>query len=433
MNQADSRFRLSDDLARELAEKFGTPLYVVHEATVRDRVSQYKTALQANYPKTEVSYASKANSTFAVLKTVYSQGASIDVASEGELRAAMLAGIPASSCHLHGNNKKPEEMIYALEQGVSHIAIDNFPEIETISQLINGKTYQAKYFLRLAPGVDPKTHARISTGQSDTKFGFNITDGSAEKALLRCVELGIPVQGVHCHVGSQLMDEEAQRAGGEFLAEFAASMKAKHGVVLERIIVGGGLGVKYTNDDDPVSIGDYCQRIIDAMKPILAAADMQPLIGMEPGRSIVGEAGVTLYTVGVIKSVPIAEGKRRTYVAVDGGLSDNPRPAMYEAKYEVAAIKQSDNPIENQIVTVCGKHCETDNLFENVEVPSDLQVGDLLQVLSTGAYNSTMASNYNRYPRPATVLIRHNGKAELVTRRDSWEEMFNKELVPGDL
>ena len=445
MNHNDSRFKLTDVQARELSEQFGTPLYVLDERTIRDRIRQYVNALDRVYSKTEVSFAAKANSTLAVLKIASQEGATIDVASEGELRAARKAGIPASKCHVHGNNKKREELKFALDLGVSHIAIDHFGEIEMIADLLEERSLDLTqtpsntvFLLRLAPGVDPKTHARISTGQSDTKFGFNITDGSAEKSLLRCLELDVPVDGVHCHVGSQLMDEEAQRAAGEFLAEFAANMKVKHGFVTNRIIVGGGLGAKYLDQDEPLPIREYCERIIRAMQPILDKTDLEPIIGMEPGRSIVAEAGVTLYTIGVIKSVPISPGKTRTYVAVDGGLSDNPRPAMYEAKYQVQTTAlnapTSNNSVKGtQTVTVCGKHCETDTLFADVELPSDLAPGDLVQVFTTGAYNSTMASNYNRFPRPATVLIRHNGAYEQIVRRDTWEEMFDKETVPGDL
>jgi diaminopimelate decarboxylase len=432
---------LTETLARELCEQFGTPLYVVDERSIRDRIRQYHNALDRTYSKTELSFACKANSTLAILKIANQEGATIDVASEGELRAARKAGVPASKCHLHGNNKKREELKFALDQGVSHVAIDHFCEIDLIAELCEDRLadlsvlpYQTSYFLRLAPGVDPKTHERISTGQSDTKFGFNIADGSAEKALLRCIELSIPVDGIHCHVGSQLMDEEAQLAAGVFLSEFAVDMKAKHGFITNRIIVGGGLGAKYLDSDEPLGIRDYCQRVIGGMLPVLKQAGLDPIIGMEPGRSIIAEAGVTLYTIGVIKTVPISEGKTRTYVAVDGGLSDNPRPAMYEAKYAIQGIGlEAQTSVKTQTVTICGKHCETDTLFPDVELPDDIAPGDLIQVLTTGAYNSTMASNYNRYPRPATVLIRHNGAYEQIVRRDSWEEMFNKETVPGDL
>ncbi|MEI7987143.1 MAG: diaminopimelate decarboxylase [Armatimonadota bacterium] len=440
MNHTDSRFKLTDVQARELCEQFGTPLYVLDERTIRDRFRQYHNALDRVYGRTELSYASKANSTLAVLKIASQEGATIDVASEGELRAAMKAGISASKCHMHGNNKKREELLFALKHGISHIVIDHFGEIAMIAELIEDRRYdltqlpyQTDYLLRLAPGVDPKTHARISTGQSDTKFGFNIADGSAEKAVLDCLERGISVDGIHCHVGSQLMDDEAQHAAGEFLAEFAAEMKSKHGVVMSRIIIGGGLGAQYLDDDEPLAIREYCERVVGGMTPILEKAGLEPIIGMEPGRSIVAEAGVTLYTVGAIKTVPIALGSTRTFVAVDGGLSDNPRPSMYDAKYAVVTV-QSEAKSESQMtVTVCGKHCETDSLFVDVKVPSNIQAGDLLQVFTTGAYNSTMANNYNRYPRPGTALIRHNGTYELIVRRDSWEEMFDKETVPGDL
>ncbi len=448
MNHNDSRFQLTQTQARELCEQFGTPLYVLEERSIRDRIRQYHNALDRAYPHTELSFASKANSSFAVLKIADQEGATIDVASEGELRAALCAGVPAKHCHMHGNNKKRAEILFALEQGVSHIVIDHMGEIDLIADLseereldLTNQPYTTALLLRLAPGVDPKTHVRISTGQSDTKFGFNIVDGSAEQALLKCIERNVGVDGIHCHVGSQLMDEEAQRAAGEFLAEFAAEMKAKHDYSFNRIIVGGGLGAKYLDSDEPIGIREYCERIISAMKPILTKANIKPIIGMEPGRSIVAEAGVTLYTVGVIKTVPISDGKTRTYVAVDGGLSDNPRPAMYEAKYDIR-VAYADRPENNtrngdvtplETVTVCGKHCETDNLFVDVEVPNDIQAGDMIQVLTTGAYNSTMANNYNRYPRPATVLIRHNGTYEQIVRRDSWEEMFDKETVPGDL
>ena len=440
MNHTDSRFKLTDVQARELCEQFGTPLYVLDERSIRDRFRQYHNALDRVYGRTELSYASKANSSLAVIKIASQEGATIDVASEGELRAAMKAGIPASKCHMHGNNKKRSELEFALKQGISHIVIDHFGEIGMIAELIEERKldltlpeFQTHFLLRLAPGVDPKTHARISTGQSDTKFGFNIADGSAEKALLDCLEGEIPVDGIHCHVGSQLMDDEAQRGAGEFLAEFAADMKSKHSFIANRIIVGGGLGAKYLDGDEPLPIREYCERVVGGMTSILKKAGLEPIIGMEPGRSIVAEAGVTLYTVGAIKTVPISPGETRTYVSVDGGLSDNPRPSMYEARYSIGIIPSTVRVDDQITVTICGKHCETDSLFVDVMVPENIQAGDLLQVFTTGAYNSTMASNYNRYPRPATVLIRHNGTYEQIVRRDSWEEMFDKELVPGDL
>jgi len=290
-----------------------------------------------------------------------------------------------------------------------------------------------KVVLRLAPGVDPVTHAKISTGQADTKFGFNIADGSAERAARRCLELGLNLYGFHCHVGSQLLDPEAQRSGGELIARFAVEMKEQLGFSASYLNVGGGLGVAYTAGDQPMGMPEYCRLVVQAIASTLEGSGIDPILGQEPGRSLVAESGVTLYRVGVIKTVPSKALGHRTYVGVDGGLSDNPRPALYGSKYTVERVSSvlADGP--NRSYTVSGKHCETDKLFEEVPLPADLAVGDLLQVLCTGAYNSSMASNYNRYPRPATALLREDGTHTLIQRRDSWDEMLAREILPTDL
>lgn len=426
----DTRFRLSEPQARELAETYGTPLYVVDEAHFRQRIQTYYEGFRAASPTGELSFATKANSTAALIKIAYQEGCSIDVASEGELRAALLAGVPASACHLHGNNKQISELTFALEQGIGMIVVDNFEEIEELGTRDLG--LGTKIVIRLAPGVDPVTHAKISTGQADTKFGFNITDGSGEKATGRCLELGLPLIGYHCHVGSQLLDPEAQISGGELIAKHAAEMKAKHGFETTYLNVGGGLGVRYTDGDIPMSHAEYCREIVAAVNRALEGSGLKPKLGQEPGRSLIGESGVTIYRVGSVKTVPAKEIGTRTYVAVDGGLSDNPRPALYGSKYtveRVAPIRDSGDAT----FTISGKHCETDKLFGDVVLPPDLQAGDLLQVLCTGAYNSSMASNYNRYQRPATALIRPDGSHTLIQRRDSWEEMLAREILPEGL
>lgn len=431
----DSRFRLTPTQAEELASTYGTPLYVIDENHFRERIRAYLTAFRSVAPKSELTYASKANSTLALLAIAASEGCAIDVASEGELRAALAAGVPANRTHLHGNNKTEEEIRFALDHGVSHIVVDHFGEIEMIHRLLQDAvatdTYrETKLVLRLAPGVDPVTHAKISTGQADTKFGFNIADGSAEKATARCLELNLPLIGFHCHVGSQLLDPEAQCSGGELIARFAVEMKKKFNFKATYLNVGGGLGVVYTANDSPMPMSDYCRLIVESIESALEGSDLDPVIAQEPGRSLIAESGVTLYRVGVIKTVPAKERGTRTYVCVDGGLSDNPRPALYNSKYTVEPLKQGE---ETQTVTVSGKHCETDKLFEDIVLPTGLVAGDLLQVLSTGAYNSSMASNYNRYPRPATALIRLDGSHTLIQRRDSWDEMLAREIVPSDL
>ncbi len=453
----DDRYRLSQPQARQLAEQFGTPLYVLDESHYRNRIRTYLAAFRAAYPKTELSFASKANSTLAVLAIAHQEGCGIDVASEGELRAALKAGVPAKDCTFHGNNKSRAEIAFAMEQGIGAIVIDHFHEIDTVAELIGGST---QIVLRLAPGVDPVTHHKISTGQADTKFGFNIADGSAERATRECLDKGLPLKGFHCHVGSQLLDPEAQRAGGELIARFALEVGEKLGFKATYLNLGGGLGVRYTLDDHPTPLAEYFQLLVDSVRDVLGG--IEPVLGQEPGRALVAESGVTLYTVGVVKTVPIDEHETRTYVAVDGGYTDNPRPSLYGAAYEVHRIAKRHNDEEvgtgaitlmehggmmpliasagahcpddapPMTCTVSGKNCETDMLFPDVELPCDTGPGDLLQVLCTGAYNSSMASNYNRYPRPATVLIRPDGKFFLAQRRESFDEMLSREALPED-
>lgn len=428
----DPRFRISPTQAREIADRFGTPLYVIGEAHFRARIRRYRAAFEATWPKAEIAYASKANSTLAVLAIAHQEGCVIDVASEGELRAALAAGVPASRCHLHGNYKSRREIQVALELGVGRVVADNFGELDLLAEHIQGSS-GTKIVLRLAPGVDPITHHKISTGQADTKFGFNIGDGSAEKATVRALELGLPVSGFHCHVGSQLLDPEAQQSGAELIAQFAADMKRKHGFEAAYLNVGGGLGVTYTEGDVPTPVELYCAAISASVAAGLGDSGLDVTLGQEPGRSLIGESGVTLYRVGPVKTVPSPSRGLRTYVAVDGGLADNPRPALYGAKYELDVVNTNPGDEGNIVATVSGRHCETDMLFEDIQIPARTGPGDLMQVLCTGAYNSSMASNYNRYARPATVLIRENGESVLVQRPETWDEMFARESLPKDL
>jgi len=411
----ETRFVLGDEQVRSLAAQFGTPLYVIDEKHLRDRARRFVRAWDG-----DVSFASKANCTLAVLKTVYAEGCSVDAASEGELRFALKAGVPAAACRLHGSNKSQAELDFGIEVGVGKIVVDCFEEIERLV----GRNRVPDLLLRLAPGVDPKTHSKISTGQADTKFGFSMAD--APRAVARCLELGLPLIGYHCHVGSQLLDPEAQITGAETLAKFAVAMKREQGFEAKFINVGGGLGVRYTSDDRPMEIEDYCRAVRAALDEALNG-ELSPAFGMEPGRSIVAESGVTVYTVGVVKTA----GTGRVYVGVDGGLSDNPRPVMYSAKYDL--VWHSGSSSGTKTVTVSGKHCETDALFADVQAPTGVAAGDLVQVLCTGAYNSSMASNYNCYPRPATVFLRESGEAVVVQKRESWEQLLQRDVLPEGL
>lgn len=427
---SDDCFRLPESQARDLAESFGTPVYVVDEAHFRARIRRYRAAFAAADPDGEITFASKANSTLALLAIVHEEGCLIDVASEGEFRAALRAGVPPGRCHLHGNNKQLAELDFAFSQGIGQIVVDHIGEIEAIGALARSRPCP-ELVLRLAPGVDPMTHAKISTGQADTKFGFNVADGSAERATRRALELGLPLGGFHCHVGSQLLDPEAQISGGQIIAEFAVRMWRETGFAAKVLNVGGGLGIRYRDSDRPMAVEAYCEAIVRSVRQSLAGTDLRSRLVQEPGRSLVGESGVTLYTVGVVKRVPAKEVGTRVYVAVDGGLSDNPRPALYGSPYPVERVSPQTNA-GLMTVTVSGKHCETDRLFPDIGLPADVKPGDLLQVLCTGAYNSAMASNYNRYPRPATVLLTKDGPT-VVQRRESWDELFAREEIPANL
>lgn len=429
-------FELSTERAQRIAAEFGTPAYVVDESSLRKTIRRYVAAFRAAYPQSEVTFASKANSTAAIVKIAHQEGCKIDAASEGEFRAALLAGVPAADCHLHGNNKSHSEIEFALARGIGQIIVDHFGEIDFLaSKLPFGKT---QVLLRLAPGVDPLTHAKISTGQADTKFGFNVADGSAKRAVEMSLAAGLPLVGFHCHVGSQLLDPSAQITGGQILAQFAAEVKSQLGFEAKVINIGGGLGVPYTAQDTPMPVETYCQEVVKAIQAEWSDPHFQPILVQEPGRSLVAASGVTLYSVGAIKSVPAHSG-RKAYVAVDGGLSDNPRPALYGSRYTVkpiltgstspyslgAALNVSSGSVK---ATISGKHCETDRLFEDAELPAELSEGDLLQVLCTGAYGSSMASNYNRFLRPPTVLIRESGEMKLIQNRETYDQLFAREV-----
>ncbi|MBS1721592.1 MAG: diaminopimelate decarboxylase [Armatimonadetes bacterium] len=409
-----TRFTLSEQQARLLAAQFGTPLYVVSEPHLRSRIRAFK----ESWPG-DVSYASKANSTLAVIKIAHAEGCTIDVASEGELRAALLAGVPASECRLHGSNKSLAELAFAIDSGIGKIIVDCLEEVDRIASLGTS----TPLVLRVAPGVDPKTHAKISTGQVDTKFGFPMSKALA--AVEACMGKGLNLTGFHCHVGSQLLDPEAQILGAEAIAGLAIDALHAHGLRTSYLNVGGGLGVRYTGEESPMEVHEYCGAVLDVVRQKLDGR-LDPVLGMEPGRAIIAESGVTLYEVGVVKEA--ASG--RVYVSIDGGMSDNPRPALYGSEYELA---WHPSGTETRTVTVSGKHCETDTMFKDVVAPVGVKPGDLLEVLSTGAYNSSMASNYNRLPRPATVLLRSSGNPEVVQERETWDDLFRREVVPQGL
>ncbi|HWP31809.1 MAG TPA: diaminopimelate decarboxylase [Fimbriimonadales bacterium] len=419
---------LGEFSAEELAQEFDTPLYVVDGEEFRQTIRRFVKTLSDIYPNSCTVYAAKANSALGVLQIAESEKLYVDVASEGELEAAIRAGFPPKRIYLHGNNKSERELTRAVEIGIKAIVLDNFYEIEKLANICKNKTKITDVIVRCAPGVDPETHEAISTGQEDTKFGFNIADGSAERAVKEILRHpSMRLIGFHCHVGSQLLDSKAHRAAGERLARFAISLRKEIGDI-EEINLGGGLGIRYTEEDNPEPVEVFLKNSIEATLAPFENAKTLPKICFEPGRFLIGEAGTTLYRVGVIKTVPISEKRKtRTYVVVDGGLADNPRPQLYNARYiainATRADKEHDAPFR-----IAGRHCETDTLIPEAKLPETTTVGDVIAVQCTGAYNFSMSSNYNRYPRPAMIIIEGKEK-RLAVKRETLDDLFRNEMI----
>jgi diaminopimelate decarboxylase len=416
-----------------LAAEFGTPLYVIDEADIRAKCRAYRKAFEKHYPKNQLYYASKAFLTLTMARIVAEEGLNMDVASLGELYVALQAGFPPERIALHGNNKSSEELRMAMESGIGHIVVDNFLELEMLTRMARERGTTAEVMVRAAPGVDPHTHRLIRTGQSDTKFGFNIADGSALNAIRQILATPeLRFLGIHCHIGSQLLDAETHAQAAEIMVGLMRAIRDETGVTVEKLNIGGGLGVRYLFWHQPPDFEEFARQITTPLKAALDAAGLPyPELQQEPGRSLVGEAGTTLYTIGAIKTVPIQEDPgTRTYVAIDGGMSDNPRPQLYDSVYECLLANRAGEEA-NCIVTIAGKHCETDILIWNVRLPKP-QSGDLLAVQTTGAYNHAMASNYNRFLRPAVVLVAE-GQADLIVEREELPDLVRHERIPDRL
>lgn len=407
------RLRIGGRDVEELAQEFGTPLFVYDEEDVRARARRYVEAFGAG----NVSYAGKAFLCRALVQVLREEGLELDVASGGELQVGLDGGMPASSMLFHGNNKSEAELTRALAVGVGRIVVDSFDELDRIEAIVATGASAPTVLLRVTPGIDAHTHVAIATGVEDTKFGFSIAAGAALEAVARAQEsAAIRLQGLHCHIGSQIDQLAAYGRAAEVMASFAATAEARTGATIAEFDLGGGLGIPYAGGDPVSDIGEYAAELRRAFEAAVATAGLRsaPRLTVEPGRSIVGPAAITIYRVGTVKDLPGI----RTYVAVDGGMSDNPRPALYGATYETFVPTRADAP-RGRVVTVAGKHCEQGDLVaQDANVPVDLQVGDLLATPATGAYGYAMASNYNKVPRPAVVFVR-DGTARLVIRRET--------------
>jgi len=414
---------------QDLAGRFGTPLYIVDEALVRQRAREYVQAFAASGLKFQVAYASKAFCVMAMCALAEQENLSLDVVSEGELYTALKAGFPAQRIHFHGNNKTPDEINMALDAGIGCFVVDNFTELSLLNALAADKGKRVNILLRITPGVEAHTHDYISTGQQDSKFGFDLGNGTAFQAVKQALDQpSLTLLGVHSHIGSQIFEVEGFRMAVDKVAQFAVQVRAELGYTFQVINLGGGFGIRYTEGDTPLPVAQYVEAITGAIKSNFSQADYPlPEIWVEPGRSMVGDAGTTLYTVGTSKDIPGV----RKYLAVDGGMTDNPRPALYGSKYDaLLANRATERPTET--VSVAGKCCESgDMLIWDLELPK-AQPGDLLAVFCTGAYNYAMASNYNRIRRPAVVFVK-DGQADLAVKRESLDDIVGNDVIPERL
>lgn len=415
----------------QLAQEFQTPLYVYDEELIRNRCRAYMQAFQESGFSFQVAYASKAFCTMAMCKLVEEEGLSLDVVSSGELYTALQAGYPAERIHFHGNNKSFEEITMGLDAGIGCFVADNFCELAILSEQAELRNQPVSVLLRITPGVEAHTHEYISTGQQDSKFGFDVMSGQALEAIQFCLESKfINLLGVHSHIGSQIFETDGFIIAIERITELLAKAKEQYQFVSTVLNVGGGFGIRYVEGDTPLEPKDYVLAITSTVRKSFDEHKLPiPELWIEPGRSIVGDAGTTLYQIGSSKQIPGV----RKYVSVNGGMTDNLRPALYQAEYE-AALANRMNDEATETVSIAGKCCESgDMLIWDVALPP-VQSGDILAVPCTGAYGYSMANNYNRIARPAVVFI-NKGKAQIVVERETLADLVKQDrlLSPAEL
>ncbi len=409
----------------ELSKKFGTPLYVFDEDTLRSRCREFKTEFTRRYSDTIIIYASKAFLNLAVANILKEEGLGLDVVSGGELSIAQSVDFPKEQVYFHGNNKTADELKLALDWGIGRIVVDNLHELELLNSLARKKGAKQDILLRLNPGVDPHTHRHTTTGILDSKFGFPLANGQAETAVSRAVTASnLKLVGLHFHLGSPIPETAPYQTAINLVLNFAKEMKERHDLSLDEFSAGGGFAVRYTVDQQPSHIADYAEAITT---DVLSLADKlglaRPKLTIEPGRAIVAQAGVSLYTVGSIKDIPGV----RKYVCVDGGMGDNIRPALYEARYEaLVANKVGDD--ESTTVTIAGKYCESGDILAREVRLAPVSAGDIIAIPVNGAYSIPMSSNYNMVPRPAIVMVK-DGKARLIRKRETYKDLTRLDVI----
>ncbi|MDE5943580.1 MAG: diaminopimelate decarboxylase [Clostridia bacterium] len=416
--------------AIDLVKRFGTPLYVFDEAHIRNMMRVYKNTLKSEYGGNgQVLYASKAFACLAVYAIARQESIGVDVVSGGELYTALKAGFDAGQIYMHGNNKLLNELELAVDSKVGCIVVDSFREADILNGLAAKRKVMQNVLIRINPGIEAHTHEFVQTARTDSKFGFSVSDGAAEEITLHILsKKNLCLKGYHCHIGSQIFEKQSFVLAAEKVMDFMAGMKNKHGYIAETLNIGGGFGIWY-NDDDPklkyADYADYLKSLITAVKNKAKQHSLkEPYLVIEPGRSIVGEAGVTLYTVGAIKEI---QGIKK-YVAIDGGMFDNPRYALYQSKYTVLLANRASEK-NTEKVSVAGKCCESGDLIAvDVALPK-AESGDIMAVLSTGAYNYSMASNYNRNLIPPAILVK-DGKAEYIIKPQTYDDVIRNDAVP---
>ncbi|MBQ9747605.1 MAG: diaminopimelate decarboxylase [Clostridia bacterium] len=404
----------------ELAEAYGTPVILIDEDRVRARIREYRDTLRACIGESSMPlFASKALSFKELYRIVASEGVGTDIVSPGELYTAVCAGFPMERAFFHGNNKTDADIAYAIQNGIGYFVVDNPEELDAIDTEAGRAGIRQKILLRITPGIDPHTHQKISTGGVDSKFGSAIETGLAERITRMALDKeNIELCGFHCHIGSQIFEIEPFVLAADIMIGFLADMRDKLGFTASVLNLGGGIGVRYVESDPEISVTQNVKAICDHVRATCEKHGVTlPTVYMEPGRSIVADAGMTLYTVGSVKEI---EGFKN-YVSIDGGMTDNPRYTLYQSAYTVLLANRADEPAD-ALYTVGGRCCESGDIIqENVSLPHP-ERGDLLAVLVTGAYNYSMASNYNRVTRPPVVLLR-NGESRLAVRRERFEDL----------
>ena len=410
----------------ELAKKFGTPLYVLDEDLMRDNCRAYKNAIDTYYDGHGlVLFASKALCTMYTGRLVAEEGLGADVVSGGELYTLYKAGFPMEKVFFHGNNKTPDEIELALNCGVGHIVVDSKYELELLNRIANEKNVNQRILFRIKPGIDAHTHDFVKTGQIDSKFGVALENGEAYEIHKLALSMSnIQIDGVHCHIGSQIFDVEPFCEAAKVMIGFIADLYDKLGIKVNILNLGGGFGIKYTATDDPIAPSEYIHKVTNAVKALAQEKGIDlPFLVFEPGRSIVASAGITLYTVGCVKEIENV----RTYVSIDGGMCDNPRYILYGSKYTaVLANNASAEPVAP--ITIAGKCCESGDLIQEHVMMPQIHVGDTLAVLATGAYNYSMSSNYNRIPRPPIVTVSGN-EAKIIVKRETYDDLIKNDVL----